>query len=114
MEEKSKKEFFDRMSVDIGTEFLKVQMMISEVTMELLQHSESMSQELDLQIPHHVNGNFIRTKAKSITYDSESEELLVHGDESIPWHDLNLVAQDLIATYLHMHFTSKTIFNDLS
>lgn len=110
----SNKDRFDRMSVDIGTSLINLQMMITDFIIELLLQSDSLSYDLDLSIPHQFTEEFVVVKINGISYKPDLDELIVHSEEPLKWGELNIIAQDLIATHIHIAFTSQHFFGELS
>jgi hypothetical protein len=113
----SPREHFNRRVTDIGTAMLDVQMQMAGFILELLEFFDDYSADIELSIPHQKNDVFENIEVKKIYYNREDEVLRVslHGiNEDLEWNELNIIAQDLITTFLHMKYMADDIFGKIS
>ncbi|HOO70367.1 MAG TPA: hypothetical protein PK926_01305 [Spirochaetota bacterium] len=111
----SLKKHFNQAAVDIGTAMLSLQMSLASFVMELLDVYEDRSADFDINIPHMIGEDFTVMRLTKIYYDREQDLVYVLADDqTLVWTDLNILAQDMVATFLHMQFTADNIFGNLS
>ena len=109
------KQHFDRIAVDIGTGMFSLQMALSDFVFELLGLHEDRQLPLDLSVPHLEGESYAIIRLTRIFFDTGQDLVYVETSSGkIIWGDLNILAQDIIATYLHMQFTADNILGELS